>query len=65
MFTTSKRLNQTTNQTLSIRSEYDVTKNGDQCYKSLLVNTDGVEELELKDTSTNGDIHPHTTQDNT
>ncbi|XP_056007722.1 calcitonin gene-related peptide type 1 receptor-like isoform X2 [Ostrea edulis] len=64
-FSTSKRLNQTTNQTLSIRSEYDGTKNGDQCYKSLIVPTDGTEEMELKETSTNGNIHHHTLQDNT
>lgn len=53
---TSKRLNQTTHQTLSIRSEYDVGKNGDQCYKSLIVPTEGKDELELKEKSTNGSL---------
>ncbi|XP_061179913.1 calcitonin gene-related peptide type 1 receptor-like [Saccostrea echinata] len=59
-FSASKRLNQTTQQTLSIRSEYDATKTGDQCYKSLIVPTEDKEELELKETSTNGNIHGNT-----
>lgn len=53
---TSKRLNQTDQQTLSIRSEYDVGKNGDQCYKSLIVPTEGKDEMELKEKSTNGSL---------
>ena len=56
-FSTSKRMNQTQQQTLSIRSEYDVTKNGDQCYKSLIAPTaDESEVLELKESSRNGDV---------
>lgn len=50
-------MNQTQQQTLSIRSEYDVTKNGDQCYKSLIAPTaDESEVLELKESSRNGDV---------